>query len=94
MGQCHPFGPFHHSFLVLQGNQDHQANLAFLVGRSLHLYLVYPFCLALLAHPFDLSYHSEDLEDHTSLEVPEALGHQELPDLPFGTLHQLVFSVH
>lgn len=48
MGQCHPFGPFLHAFLVYRGNQDHQANLEFLVGQSLHLCPVYLFCHALL----------------------------------------------
>lgn len=94
MGQYLPFGPFHHSFLVHQGNQDHQANLGFPVGQSLHLCLVYLFCLALLAHPFHLSHHLEDLEDQVFLEVQEVLYHQELPDLLSEILHQLVFSVH
>lgn len=93
MGQYHPFDPFHHLFLVLQGNQDHQANLGFLVGQSLHLCLVYLFCLPLLAHPFHLSHHQEDREDQVFLEVQEALYHQELPDLLSEILCQLVFSV-
>lgn len=94
MAQYHPFGPFPHPVLVHQGNQDRQANLGFLVVQSLHLCLVYLFCLILLAHPFHLSHHLEDLEDQVFLEVQEALYHQELPDLLSEILHQLVVSVH